>query len=58
MKSKYLVKILLAIFFVFASTQSFAKVIKWSMQGDKPKPKELSDDQQLIINSLASFTID
>ena len=34
MKSKYLVKILLAIFFVFASTQSFAKIIKWSMQGD------------------------
>ena len=27
-------------------------------QEDKPKPKELSDDQQSIINSLASFTID
>ncbi len=24
----------------------------------KPKPKELSNDQQSIINSLASFTID
>jgi len=34
MKSKNLLKILLAIFFVFASTQSFAKTIKWSMQGD------------------------
>ena len=34
MKSKYFIKILLAIFFVFASTQSFAKTIKWSMQGD------------------------
>jgi len=34
MKSKNLLKILLTIFFVFASTQSFAKTIKWSMQGD------------------------
>jgi len=34
MKLKYFIKILLAIFFVFASTQSFAKTIKWSMQGD------------------------
>ncbi len=34
MKSKNFIKILLAIFFVFASTQSFAKTIKWSMQGD------------------------
>ncbi len=34
MKSKNLLKILLTIFFVFASAQSFAKTIKWSMQGD------------------------
>ena len=34
MKSKYFIKILLTVFFVFASTQSFAKIIKWSMQGD------------------------
>ena len=34
MKPKNLIKLLLAIFFVFASTQSFAKTIKWSMQGD------------------------
>ena len=35
MKSKNLFKFLIAIFFfVFASTQSFAKTIKWSMQGD------------------------
>ncbi len=34
MRFKYFIKILLTIFFVFASTQSFAKIIKWSMQGD------------------------
>ncbi len=34
MKSKNLVKFLMAILFVFAATQSFAKTIKWSMQGD------------------------
>ncbi len=34
MKSKYFINILLAVFFIFASTQSFAKTIKWSMQGD------------------------
>ena len=34
MKSKNLIKFLLATFFVFLSTQSFAKTIKWSMQGD------------------------
>ena len=34
MKSKNLLKFLIAIFFVFAATQSFAKTIKWSMQGD------------------------
>ena len=34
MKPKNLLKILLAFLFVFASTQSFAKTIKWSMQGD------------------------
>ena len=34
MKSKNLVKFLLTIFFVFVTTQSFAKTIKWSMQGD------------------------
>jgi len=34
MKPKNLLRILLAFLFVFASTQSFAKTIKWSMQGD------------------------
>ena len=34
MKPKNLLKILLAFLFVFASTQSYAKTIKWSMQGD------------------------
>ena len=34
MKSKYFINILLAIFFIFVSTQTFAKTIKWSMQGD------------------------
>jgi len=34
MKPKNLLKILMAFLFVFASTQSFAKTIKWSMQGD------------------------
>ena len=34
MKYKNLVKFLIAIFFVFSATQSFAKTIKWSMQGD------------------------
>ena len=34
MKPKNLLKILLAFLFVFASSQSFAKTIKWSMQGD------------------------
>ena len=34
MKFKDFTKILFAILFVFASTQSFAKTIKWSMQGD------------------------
>ncbi len=34
MKPKNLLKILLTFLFVFASTQSFAKTIKWSMQGD------------------------
>jgi peptide/nickel transport system substrate-binding protein len=34
MKPKNLLRILLAFLFVFASTQTFAKTIKWSMQGD------------------------
>ena len=34
MKSKNLVKFLIAILFVFSSTQTFANTIKWSMQGD------------------------
>ncbi len=34
MKPKNLLRILMAFLFVFASTQSFAKTIKWSMQGD------------------------
>jgi len=34
MKSNYFIKILLTVLFVFASTQSFAKTVKWSMQGD------------------------
>ena len=34
MKSRNLVKILITILFVFSTTQSFAKTIKWSMQGD------------------------
>ena len=34
MKSKNFFKFLIAMLFVFASTQSFAKTIKWSMQGD------------------------
>ncbi len=34
MKPKNLLKILLTFLFVFATTQSFAKTIKWSMQGD------------------------
>ena len=34
MKTKNLVKFLIAILFVFSTTQSFAKTIKWSMQGD------------------------
>ena len=34
MKPKNLIKLVLAVFFAFVSTQSFAKTIKWSMQGD------------------------
>ena len=34
MKIRNLLRILLAFLFVFASTQTFAKTIKWSMQGD------------------------
>ena len=34
MKPKNMLRILLAFLFVFASTQTFAKTIKWSMQGD------------------------
>ena len=34
MKFKNFIKIFFAILFVFASTHSFAKTIKWSMQGD------------------------
>ncbi len=34
MKPKNLLRTLLAFLFVFASTQAFAKTIKWSMQGD------------------------
>ncbi len=34
MKPKNLLRILLAFLFVFVSTQTFAKTIKWSMQGD------------------------
>ena len=34
MKPKNLIKLVLAIFLSFVSTQSFAKTIKWSMQGD------------------------
>ena len=34
MKPINLLRILLAFMFVFVSTQSFAKTIKWSMQGD------------------------
>ena len=34
MKLKNFIKIFFAILFVFASTHSFAKTIKWSMQGD------------------------
>ena len=34
MKPKNMLRILLAFLFVFASTQAFAKTIKWSMQGD------------------------
>ena len=34
MKPKNLLRILMAFLFVFASTQTFAKTIKWSMQGD------------------------
>ena len=34
MKVKNIFKILLTVLFVFVSTQSFAKTIKWSMQGD------------------------
>ena len=34
MKPNNLIKILLALLFVFATTQSFANTIKWSMKGD------------------------
>ena len=34
MKPKNLIKLVLVIFLSFVSTQSFAKTIKWSMQGD------------------------
>ena len=34
MKPKNLLRILLAFMFVFVSTQSYAKTLKWSMQGD------------------------
>ncbi len=34
MKPKNLIKLVLAVFFAFVSTQSFAKTLKWSMQGD------------------------
>ena len=34
MKPKNLIQIFIGNFFVFSSTQSFAKTIKWSMQGD------------------------
>ena len=34
MKPKNLLRILLAFLFVFVSTQTYAKTIKWSMQGD------------------------
>ena len=34
MKYGYFIKILLAFFLAFATTQAFAKTIKWSMQGD------------------------
>ena len=34
MKVNNIIKILLTVLFVFVSTQSFAKTIKWSMQGD------------------------
>ena len=34
MKPKNLLRTLLAFLLVFASTQAFAKTIKWSMQGD------------------------
>ncbi len=34
MKPKNLIKLVLAVFFALVSTQSFAKTIKWSMQGD------------------------
>ena len=34
MKYRYFIKILLAFFIAFAPTQTFAKTIKWSMQGD------------------------
>ena len=34
MKAKNLLRVLLAFLFVFASTHTFAKTIKWSMQGD------------------------
>ena len=34
MKPKNLLRILLAFLFVFASTQTYAMTIKWSMQGD------------------------
>ena len=34
MKTKNLLKIFLTILFVFVSSNSWAKTIKWSMQGD------------------------
>ena len=34
MKFKNFIKIFFAILFVFVSTHSYAKTIKWSMQGD------------------------
>ena len=34
MKFKNFIKIFFAILFVFVSTNSYAKTIKWSMQGD------------------------
>ena len=34
MNLRFISRILLAVFLIFASNTSFAKVIKWSMQGD------------------------